>query len=187
MLKAYPPYINFYENTKKTLEECCEKSKKFSAFLKMSECKPECRRQPLVELLIQPVQRLPRYPMLLGQILKETEESSPDHKQLKAAMEMITNVLSHLNEDKRKTECQVAMFEVVNDIEGGTALLSSRRLFLDKIDAKLILKEADELVCHKGHTLTLFLFTDILVVSIAILYMLCTEDLFSFRFVRRGL
>lgn len=121
-------------------------------------------RQTLQELLITPVQRLPRYSLLLGEILKQTEPTNPDHPQLKLALAKIAEILTHINEDKRKTEGQVAMFEVVNDIEGGEHLLSSKRHFLTKIDAKIILKELDSLVAYKHHSLTLFLFSDVLVV-----------------------
>lgn len=76
----------------------------------------------------------------------------------------IAFVPSYINEDKRKTEGQIAMFDIVNDIEGCPAsILSSSRQFIAQIDVKLLLSQEKESIAPlKGYTLTLFLFTDLL-------------------------
>tara|TARA_R110002050_G_scaffold171345_2_gene303342 strand:- start:2625 stop:2867 length:243 start_codon:yes stop_codon:yes gene_type:complete len=43
----------------------------------------------LEALLIQPIQRLPRYVMLVTDLLKRTEESHPDHANLSKARELL--------------------------------------------------------------------------------------------------
>ena len=60
LLKAYPPFVNFFENTKNKIQEVDKKNPRFHAFLKKCERRPECSRQSLTELMIRPVQRLPR-------------------------------------------------------------------------------------------------------------------------------
>ena len=50
-------------------------------------------------------------------LLKRTGKSNPDHALLEEALAAIKKVNSYLNEDKRKTDGQVALFEVVNFIE----------------------------------------------------------------------
>lgn len=166
------------------ISKCESKSPKFHAFLKKCESRPECGRQTLQQLLINPVQRLPRYSLLLKEILKVTDESNPDKADLKEAIDKIAEVLTHINEDKRKTEDIVAMFEIVNDIEGAPSLLSAQRHFCIKVDAKLILSENSMPVFYKGHTLTLFLFNDCIEVSLiaAIPFHICS---LVFRFARR--
>ena len=165
-MKAYPPFINFFEDKRTTIIECDAKSPKFHAFLKKCESRPECQRQTLVELLICPVQRLPRYPLLLKDILKHTEQSNPDNKQINLALKKVAEILTHIDEEKGKTQGQVAMFELINDIEGGEQLLSSNRHFICKTDVKIMLKDSAEGVTpYKGHTFTLFLFNDVLEVS----------------------
>ena len=66
MEKAYPPFINYFEKIKETLEECDTNKPRFHAFLKVRQTKPECGRQSLKELLIRPVQRLPSISLLLN-------------------------------------------------------------------------------------------------------------------------
>jgi len=71
LVKAYPPYINYFENTKRMLEKCDQNKPRFHAFLKNCQTLPECGRQSLKELLIKPVQRLPSISLLLnGKIYK---------------------------------------------------------------------------------------------------------------------
>lgn len=66
LLKAYPPYVNFFENTKEMLDQCDQNKPRFHAFLKVCQTKPECGRQSLKELMIKPVQRLPSISLLLN-------------------------------------------------------------------------------------------------------------------------
>ena len=66
LMKAYPPYVNFFENTKDMLDQCDQNKPRFHAFLKICQTKPECGRQSLKELLIKPVQRLPSISLLLN-------------------------------------------------------------------------------------------------------------------------
>lgn len=51
----------------------CEKANpRFYAFLKVCQSKPESGRQHLADLLMHPIQRLPRVILLLTDILKQT-------------------------------------------------------------------------------------------------------------------
>lgn len=65
LLRAYPPFVNFFENTKNKIQEVDKKNPRFHAFLKKCERRPECSRQSLTELMIRPVQRLPSISLLL--------------------------------------------------------------------------------------------------------------------------
>jgi hypothetical protein len=49
--------------------------------------------------------------------LKHTQKSNPDHSALQAAVASIREVTTHINEDKRRTEGQMVMFDIFNDIE----------------------------------------------------------------------
>lgn len=64
--KAYPPFINFFENTRDMLVKCDKTKPRFHAFLKLRQSRQECGRQSLQDLLIRPVQRLPSVNLLLN-------------------------------------------------------------------------------------------------------------------------
>ncbi|KAM3966479.1 LOW QUALITY PROTEIN: epithelial cell transforming 2 pebble [Aphomia sociella] len=157
MLKAYPPFINFFENTKEMLQQCDRENPRFHAFLKICQTKPECGRQSLQELLIRPVQRLPSISLLLDDILKHTHKNNPDHSALVSALAGLREVMSHINEDKRKTEGQLQMFDIYHDIEQCPAhLVSSHRSFVARCEVVELSKE----LSGRGDHLVLFLFTD---------------------------
>ncbi|XP_025992194.1 protein ECT2 isoform X2 [Solenopsis invicta] len=159
LVKAYPPYVNFFENTKQMLEECDQNKPRFHAFLKNCQTMPECGRQSLKELLIKPIQRLPSISLLLSDILKHTDKSNPDYSALEASISCIKKVMTYINEDKRKTERQLAMFDIFNEIDNCPPhLVSSHRSFISKCDVM----EVTEGLSGRGDHLVLFLFTDTL-------------------------
>ncbi|KAJ8680542.1 hypothetical protein QAD02_016329 [Eretmocerus hayati] len=159
LIKAYPPYVNFFENTKEMLDQCDQNKPRFHAFLKICQTKPECGRQSLKELLIKPVQRLPSISLLLNDILKHTSKSNPDNGALEKSLSSIKEVMTYINEDKRKTEGQLQMFDIFNEIENCPPhLVSSHRQFVSKCEVQ----ELSEGLSGRGDRLVLFLFTDTL-------------------------
>lgn len=50
-------------------------------------------------------------------ILKHTNKSNPDHSALESALIGIKEIMAHVNEDKRKTEGQLQMFDIYNEID----------------------------------------------------------------------
>jgi RhoGEF domain len=102
---------------KETLLLCDQQNPRFHAFLKICQAKPECGRQSLQDLMIRPVQRLPSISLLLNDIMKHTAKSNPDFRKLDDALKTIKEVMKHINEDKRKTEGQVVMFDIFNEID----------------------------------------------------------------------
>ena len=50
-------------------------------------------------------------------ILKHTDKVSPDHVALEQALDKIKSVMTFINDDKRKTEAKLKLFEIHNDIE----------------------------------------------------------------------
>ncbi|GIY80564.1 dynamin-binding protein [Caerostris darwini] len=55
-------------------------------------------------MLIKPVQRILKYPLLLNELLKVTEDSHPDKQWLMQATNLMTDVASAVNEFKRKKD-----------------------------------------------------------------------------------
>ncbi|KAL9906287.1 protein ECT2 isoform X1 [Glossina fuscipes] len=157
LIKAYPPYVNFFEQMKETLIQCDQEYPRFHAFLKINQIKPECGRQRLQDLMIRPVQRLPSVSLLLNDILKHTSKSNPDYLPLEEALKAIKEVTMHINEDKRKTESRIAIFDIFNDIEDCPAhLVSSNRMFISRCEVN----ELTNNLSGRGDSLMLYLFSD---------------------------
>uniref|UniRef100_A0A7N6ADH7 Epithelial cell transforming 2 n=1 Tax=Anabas testudineus TaxID=64144 RepID=A0A7N6ADH7_ANATE len=159
LVKTYPPFVNFFEMSKETIVRCEKQKPRFHAFLKINQAKPECGRQTLVELLIRPVQRLPSVALLLNDIKKHTSDDNPDKITLEKAIESLKEVMTHINEDKRKTEGQKQIFDVVYEVDGCPAnLLSSHRSLVYRVETIAL----GDQPCDRGEHVTLFLFNDCL-------------------------
>ncbi|MBN3319614.1 ECT2 protein, partial [Atractosteus spatula] len=162
LVKAYPPFVNFFEMSKETIVRCEKQKPRFHAFLKINQAKPECGRQTLAELLIRPVQRLPSVALLLNDIKKHTADDNPDKYTLEKAIESLKEVMTHINEDKRKTEGQKQIFDVVYEVDGCPAnLLSSHRSLVQRVETIAL----GDKPCDRGENVTLFLFNDCLEIA----------------------
>lgn len=64
-------------------------------------------------LLIQPIQRLPRYILLLTQLLKNTDPTHVDYHSLEKAKKKLEKFLSLINEEKKMKETKIAK-ETIN-------------------------------------------------------------------------
>ncbi|XP_047303579.1 protein ECT2 isoform X7 [Homo sapiens] len=162
LVKTYPPFVNFFEMSKETIIKCEKQKPRFHAFLKINQAKPECGRQSLVELLIRPVQRLPSVALLLNDLKKHTADENPDKSTLEKAIGSLKEVMTHINEDKRKTEAQKQIFDVVYEVDGCPAnLLSSHRSLVQRVETISL----GEHPCDRGEQVTLFLFNDCLEIA----------------------
>ncbi|XP_023371529.1 protein ECT2 isoform X4 [Otolemur garnettii] len=162
LVKTYPPFVNFFEMSKETIIKCEKQKPRFHAFLKINQAKPECGRQSLVELLIRPVQRLPSVALLLNDLKKHTTDENPDKGTLEKAIGSLKEVMTHINEDKRKTEAQKQIFDVVYEVDGCPAnLLSSHRSLVQRVETISL----GEHPCDRGEQVTLFLFNDCLEIA----------------------
>ncbi|KRY20655.1 Sphingosine-1-phosphate lyase 1 [Trichinella patagoniensis] len=159
LVKAYPPFVNFYERTKETLNKCDKSKPRFHAFLKARQNRPESNRESLQELIIRPVQRLPSVILLLSELLKNTDKANKDYQCIAKAIDALKRVLTHINEDKRKTEGQVKLFDIVNEIENCPPyLLSSQRQFITSISVTSL----SHGFVKKGSQCVFYLFNDCL-------------------------
>ncbi|KAJ3014364.1 hypothetical protein HKX48_005193 [Thoreauomyces humboldtii] len=93
--------------------------KKLRNFLKQAREHPQHTQISLQAFLILPVQRLPRYKLLLEQLLGSTGEEHPDHAPLLAAVVEIRKRVSECNENKRAAEFRERAMAIVSRIRSG--------------------------------------------------------------------
>ncbi|XP_050970709.1 rho guanine nucleotide exchange factor 11 isoform X2 [Labeo rohita] len=80
------------------------KDPRFAHLIQECETSPHCRRLQLKDLLVAEMQRLTKYPLLLDNIIKYTETSSPDLQLLQRAQARCRGILQAVNEVVRETE-----------------------------------------------------------------------------------
>ncbi len=102
-LKLHAEYVKSYDVAVQRLTEL-RADAAFSAF--MRTCSSAARAglsgdQYLQTLLIAPVQRIPRYEMLLGECIKATPALHADHEALQRALDGVRAVATHINDMKK--------------------------------------------------------------------------------------
>ncbi|SCV74818.1 BQ2448_7847 [Microbotryum intermedium] len=71
----------------------------------------------LAPLLIKPVQRICKYPLLLGQLVKNTPETSPYYLELQAGHAAIMRVTDRVNETKRREDMRQAVLDLASRVD----------------------------------------------------------------------
>jgi len=157
-IKLYSTYANNFAKAQSELQEWEKKSNEFATFKKAQETREECKGLNLGALLITPVQRVPRYKLLLESLLNKTPRDHPDFEKLQEATVEINKVAHHINENIRQRENFQKMLSIQKALtgEGAPKILAPGRLFIREGP---LLK-----VCSRGSQERMFfLFSDILI------------------------
>ncbi len=72
----------------------------------------------LDDLLIKPVQRIPRYALFIKDLLKHTSASHPDHSPLLQALGELTTLAERVNESQRESHRLERQRELLTSIDG---------------------------------------------------------------------
>lgn len=127
-LKLYTEYTNCYQNSVDTMQLCLKKNNFAQWMDKHIRENMDCL--PLDSLLIMPIQRIPRYRLLLEEVIKYTPEEHIDYKDLCSALNLIKEIASFINERKRESENIDKIAKIQMNIKGLSMNLAhpSRRL-----------------------------------------------------------
>ncbi|XP_053685678.1 putative protein tag-52 [Sabethes cyaneus] len=94
--KLYSVYAFDYRNSLCTLQSLMQKSPSMKKFITNTECRPEVQMK-LISLLITPIQRIPRYKLLLQQVLLYTSPCDSAYKQLQESIRLVEQSVTHIN------------------------------------------------------------------------------------------
>lgn len=102
-LKMYTAYSNKYVENIAVYNELIENNPKF--VLEVQQCREKSGSQlKLADVLIMPIQRIPRYSLLLSDLLRHTDLTHPDYLCLQESLDKIMEVATHINEAVRRGE-----------------------------------------------------------------------------------
>ena len=110
-LKMYTQYTRSYDKTIEAFHSLRSNSR-FKTFLESRRKDGACAGREITAFLILPVQRVPRYKMLLSQLLKYTSREDPAFENLQAALIKVELVASHINEAQRLYESATKLLEI---------------------------------------------------------------------------
>lgn len=153
-LKVYSNYVSTYDQSLRVYEEIKSEEKLFTQFI--FETSSKMNVLDLQSLLIMPIQRIPRYYMLLESFLKYTWEDHQDYEDLHKVVSGLKEVATYLNEKKREFEKLQSLFEIQSKISGCPHIALLNRDFIGEYELYDVKKKTDVI---------LYLLSDLLVVS----------------------
>ncbi|KAG0000316.1 hypothetical protein BGZ79_006081, partial [Entomortierella chlamydospora] len=119
-MKMYSFYINNYDNALRVLQTLLtsKQKKKMKEFLRRCAKHPNHTQLTIQGYLLLPIQRIPRYKMLLQDLLDNTWPDHVDYQDIATALEMISSRADEMNERKRQHENHEKVLLVQNRIVG---------------------------------------------------------------------
>jgi len=111
-LKMYTQYINGYDLAMETINKLSKKSK-FRKFLQATQTSVG---QSLMSFLIMPVQRIPRYVLLLKELIKHTQPGDLQLEPLQRSLDKVTDIAAYVNEQKRQMESRATLLHIAHKL-----------------------------------------------------------------------
>eukprot|EP00003_Mantamonas_plastica_P006507 TRINITY_DN15316_c0_g1_i1.p1 TRINITY_DN15316_c0_g1~~TRINITY_DN15316_c0_g1_i1.p1 ORF type:complete len:361 (-),score=118.43 TRINITY_DN15316_c0_g1_i1:28-1110(-) len=126
----YKLYANMHDSARNLVDHLEKNNGSFREFTEASRMDPQFRGLDLRSYLIMPVQRVPRYVMLLADFIKKTPESHPDYEGLQLALGKMKEVANEINEAIRSRENRDKILSIQERCTGGVQLVEPHRVFV---------------------------------------------------------
>eukprot|EP00954_Amorphochlora_amoebiformis_P026298 1378439-Amorphochlora_amoeboformis.AAC.1 len=132
--KMYTDYVNEHEAASNALGYLNKQQKYqlFHEFCKDAVTHPMSKGLNIASLLITPIQRIPRYKLLLTELLKNTADDHLDKKNLEKAITIISATAKHINEAVRAFQNRKEIQQCMDEFVGSENLLEPHRKFIRK-------------------------------------------------------
>ena len=110
--RVYMSFIDCYQQQERKLEDLSSENIGLQELIKKCEANPRCRGLSLKSFLIMPVQRIPRYKMLLHELAKRTDPNHNDFNDIEKACAAISRVASQINHSIKQQENKKVMLDL---------------------------------------------------------------------------
>ncbi|XP_033752641.1 rho guanine nucleotide exchange factor 39-like [Pecten maximus] len=158
-LKLYSSYANNHNTALSTLQEWMQKSPDFAQFIHSQEDKPEVKGLKINALLITPVQRVPRYKLLLEDLMEHTCPDHHDYPHLQEATKQVTDIAAHINDHIKQHDNFQKMLAIQKSFDSSAPkILAPGREFIKEGPLKKISRRGG-----KPLDRMFFLFSDMLI------------------------
>ena len=125
---CYTRYVNNYDTAQERLTRLKETDREKHRYLEVCKTHPDANGLDVRSFLIQPVQRVPRYRMLLEELLSHTDAAHADEAPLREALQRVCEVAMHINEEKRSLDEKERMRVLVHRFAGEKRPIASRSM-----------------------------------------------------------
>ncbi|XP_066224479.1 FYVE, RhoGEF and PH domain-containing protein 3 [Saccopteryx leptura] len=117
-LKMYGEYIKNFDRAVELVSVWTQRSLLFRDIIHSIQKQAVCGSLTLQHHMLEPVQRVPRYELLLKDYLKRLPEDAPDRKDAEKSLELISTAANHSNAAIRKMEKMHKLLEVYEQLGG---------------------------------------------------------------------
>ncbi|XP_075054632.1 rho guanine nucleotide exchange factor 17 isoform X2 [Mixophyes fleayi] len=160
LVTIYSAYIDNFLNAKDAVRVAREARPAFMKFLE--QCTRENKeKQGLSDLMIKPVQRIPRYELIVKDLLKHTPEDHPDHLCLLDAQRNIKQLAERINKGMRSAEEAERDTRILQEIEAHIEGMEDLQIPFRRFVRQEMVVEVKAVGGKKDRSL--FLFTDLLI------------------------
>uniref|UniRef100_A0A8C1QG42 FYVE, RhoGEF and PH domain containing 4a n=1 Tax=Cyprinus carpio TaxID=7962 RepID=A0A8C1QG42_CYPCA len=111
-LKMYAEYVKNFDHAMDLLKQWTDRSPPFKAIILEIQRQEACGSLSLQHHMLEPVQRVPRYEMLLKDYLKKLPQDHIDQRDAEKSLEIIAMAATHSNTAIRKTENLKKLLEI---------------------------------------------------------------------------
>ncbi|XP_037846065.2 FYVE, RhoGEF and PH domain-containing protein 4 isoform X3 [Chlorocebus sabaeus] len=111
-LKMYGEYVKGFDNAMELVKNMTERIPQFKSVVEEIQKQKICGSLTLQHHMLEPVQRIPRYEMLLKDYLRKLPPDSLDWNDAKKSLEIISTAASHSNSAIRKMENLKKLLEI---------------------------------------------------------------------------
>ncbi|KAG1044014.1 hypothetical protein G6F43_011525 [Rhizopus delemar] len=158
--ECYRKYLLEQGDAQKLHAKEFKSNQTYRRFLLKAKDHPEFKKRRLQDILVEPVQRISRYSMMLREILNLTPQDHPDYPGLKLACEKSREIATMDDDDPTKTATMLlSLYQTIK--ESPCSLVSQNRSFVAHLDAL----EIHSVTNKPLRAVTLFLFTDKILVA----------------------
>ncbi|XP_075689997.1 FYVE, RhoGEF and PH domain-containing protein 3 [Rhinoderma darwinii] len=117
-LKMYGEYVKNFDKAMDMVNSWTQRSPIFKEVIQTIQKEDVCGNLTLQHHMLEPVQRIPRYELLLKDYFKKLPEDSADRKDAEKSLELISTAANHSNAAIRKMEKMHKLLEVYERLGG---------------------------------------------------------------------
>ncbi|XP_049491286.1 FYVE, RhoGEF and PH domain-containing protein 3 isoform X1 [Panthera uncia] len=117
-LKMYGEYVKNFDRAVELVSTWTQRSPLFKEIIQGIQKQEVCGNLTLQHHMLEPVQRVPRYELLLKDYLKRLPGDAPDRKDAERSLELISTAANHSNAAIRKMEKMHKLLEVYERLGG---------------------------------------------------------------------
>ncbi|XP_065680031.1 FYVE, RhoGEF and PH domain-containing protein 2 isoform X1 [Hydra vulgaris] len=159
-LVLYTDFVKNFDNSVSTLNYWLKKSPKFATAVELIQMHPQCENLGLQHHMLEPIQRIPRYKLLLQDYIKKLPINSTDYNEAEESLTIISKAAENANSSLRDNDKFKVLLNIqeriVDGLRGESLVTASRAFLKEGVLTKLAARSGTR------NVRTILLFSDLL-------------------------